>query len=491
MSKIAWGSVPATLNAVIDESGESSARTGEILDGRYELVEKIGEGGMGQVYVARHQMLGRRFAVKLVHPELVCSAKLLRRFSREALAASRLESDHVVAVTDCGQAGDGTPYYVMELLRGTDLRQLLRHEGTLPVPRVVSLALDVCRGLRIAHEGGLVHRDLKPANVFLVKHDDGSESAKILDFGVVQLLDENSNSRPGALVGTIKYMPPEQVLAEGSVDARADLYALGAIIYECLSGRPPFVGGNTEEVLFRILNGAIEPLAELRTDLPAGLESVVAQALARSPRDRHASAAVFEERLLPFLGGANHRGRPGSFRSADEPCSTTVTAENGQPSAWIPKQRSELGGRRALRAALAMVVGTIVVLAIGNLYARPSTRALGELRPTSTSWIPSVKQLEMGAKERRSVKGARTTVEWPPLAADFNANAHPIRHPRDGRGSRPRVGGDPVGPRSDFATNRNPQRTAASRPAPGASVGSTPSYPAVFFDDNNPYEISE
>jgi hypothetical protein len=144
-----------------------------------------------------------------------------------------------------------------------------------------------------------------------------------------------------------------------------------------------------------------------------------------------------------------------------------------------------------LRAALAMVVGTIVVLAIGNLYARPSTRALGELRSTSTSWIPSVKQAEIGAEARRSVKGEKTHVEPPSLGADFAANAHPMAAATDGRGSRTRVGRDPAKPRSDLAPNRNPQRTATSRPAPGASVNSTATYPAVSFDDNNPYEISE
>jgi eukaryotic-like serine/threonine-protein kinase len=283
-------------------TNESRKRTGEILAERYQLLERIGEGGMGEVYVARHLVLGRRFAVKLIHPKLVRSANLLRRFSCEALAAGRLESDHVVAVTDCGHTGDGSPFYVMELLKGADLRQLLRRAGPLPLQKVLGIVLDVCRGLSAAHANGLVHRDLKPENIFVVTRDDGSQSAKILDFGVVQLRDESSSSRPGTLIGTVKYMSPEQVLAEGSVDARADIYALGVIVYECLSGQVPFVGGSTEEVLFRILNGAIKPLRDSTGELPDGFEESVMRALARSPGDRYSTIADFAQSLLRFRG---------------------------------------------------------------------------------------------------------------------------------------------------------------------------------------------
>jgi serine/threonine protein kinase len=284
-----------------DDHVPSKSRVGEVLGGKYEVVRKVGEGGMGEVYEARHHLLGRRFAIKLLRPEFVRSRKMQRRFSREALSASRLESDHVVAVIDCGHLSEGVPYYVMELLRGQDLRNLLRQSGRLDVAHAARLIVDVCRGLQIAHGSGLVHRDLKPENIFVAVGDDGRECAKILDFGVVQLCGGNSTADDGALVGTLKYMAPEQALGQALVDQRADLYALGAILYECITGVVPHPGRNKEEVLFHVMNQEPKPLAEFGLDLSSDVVLIIRRALERRPEMRFQFATELEAALLRLL----------------------------------------------------------------------------------------------------------------------------------------------------------------------------------------------
>jgi len=303
---------------------------------------------MGEVYEARHRVLGRRFAVKLLHPELVRSGRMLRRFSRESLSASRIESDHVVAVVDCGHLPDGAPYFVMDYLRGQDLRKVLLDVDQLPVPRAVRLIIQVCRGLGAAHELGLVHRDLKPENIFLERKDDGRECAKILDFGVVQTNGGNSTAQAGALIGTLKYMAPEQARGDARLDQRADLYALGAILYECLAGVVPHPGQNTEEVLFHIMSQEPIPLLELRPRLDPGLVGVIARCLERQLDKRFQSAAELAAALLPYAGDGPTQLteviRHGHDTSADE---TLAEASAKAAFAQTPPshaQSSPIGG---------------------------------------------------------------------------------------------------------------------------------------------------
>jgi serine/threonine protein kinase len=291
------------LESPTGDDDATPSRVGEVLCDKYELVRKIGEGGMGEVYEARHRVLGRRFAVKLLHPELVRSGRMLRRFSRESLSASRIESDHVVSIVDCGHLPDGAPFYVMDYLRGQDLRSVLRVLGQLPVPRAIRLIIQACRGLRVAHELGLVHRDLKPENLFIERTDDGRDRAKILDFGVVQTSGGNSTAQSGSLIGTLKYMAPEQARGDTPLDQRADLYALGAMLYECLAGEVPHPGRNAEAILFHVMNEQPIPLREMRAGLDPNLEAIVKRCLERHPNDRFQSADELANALEQHVDG--------------------------------------------------------------------------------------------------------------------------------------------------------------------------------------------
>jgi serine/threonine protein kinase len=192
---------------------------GASVGGTYRVLALLGAGGMGEVYEVEHERLHRRFALKILRGALY--GKGLERFRREARAVARLESEHVVSAIDCGELADGTPYFVMERLRGRDLRHLLEDLGQLPIPRAVRLVQDACRGVAAAHRAGLVHRDLKPENLFVVERENGEELCKVLDFGVAKL-EAASSTENGSLIGTVKYMAPEQLVDGSKVDARAD-----------------------------------------------------------------------------------------------------------------------------------------------------------------------------------------------------------------------------------------------------------------------------
>jgi serine/threonine-protein kinase len=376
-----------------------ASRVGEVLGDKYELTRKIGEGGMGEVYEAKHLVLGRRCAIKLLHPELTRSHRMLHRFSREALEASRLDSDHVVSVFDCGHTSVGTPYYVMELLRGEDLRHVLKRDGTLAVSRAVRIGVDVCRGLHVAHDRSLVHRDLKPENVFVVVRDDGREVAKILDFGVVLVTGSAPTTQAGTLVGTIRYMSPEQVRGDAGVDARADIYALGVILYECLVGEVPYAGRNAEELLFHVMNDAPRPVRELRAEIPLGLERVIERALDRDPRRRHQSAVELAEALIPFGAKdlASLRARyeiraPALAASEADPRVTSEDTidEDLAVSHAAPARRARLSARMmAFGVALAVLVGGAVGFYGGARRTERVSHAAPSAEPDRSPVLPA------------------------------------------------------------------------------------------------------
>jgi eukaryotic-like serine/threonine-protein kinase len=281
----------------------STVDVGTTIAGKYVLTRKLGEGGMGAVYEAQHTVIGRRFAVKFLRPELAGQNDMLARFRREAQAAGSLDSNHVVAVVDFGVEG-ALPYMVMEFLKGQELRTLIAQTGRLAVERAVDFAIQTCRGLAAAHAKDIVHRDLKPENIFIAQHN-GGELLKILDFGVAKLRGNVATgliTKPGSMLGTLYYMPPEQVRGDQTIDQRADIYALGAILYECLTNRYPHPGIDAETILYHIMHQPIVRLETLRQDLPEELVSIVHKSLAYEPSLRYRTAEEFGARLLPFAG---------------------------------------------------------------------------------------------------------------------------------------------------------------------------------------------
>ena len=268
--------------------------------GQYHLIRKLGEGGMGEVFLAEHALLKRPCALKQIKGSANSEPLALARFEREVQSSARLAHPNSIEIFDYGRTVDGTFYYVMEYLRGMNLADLLRECGPLPPGRVVYLFRQVCAALAEAHGLGMVHRDLKPANVFVAVRGGESDVAKVLDFGLVKLTGD-----PGAanlttdmmVSGTPLFMAPEQAAGELTLDARADLYALGAVMYYALTGRPPFEGNNAFAVMMAHARDPLTPPRAVRPDVPADLEEVVLCCLFKRPEDRYPNSKALGEAL--------------------------------------------------------------------------------------------------------------------------------------------------------------------------------------------------
>jgi eukaryotic-like serine/threonine-protein kinase len=287
------------------ESGERPSTRAEQLiggsiDGRYTVLGLLGAGGMADVLEVEHRELGRRFALKLLRAVSSRDASLRARFEREARTVAGLESEHIVAILDCGRTELDEPFFVMERLRGQDLRQLLDAEGALTTPRALQIAIHVTRALEVAHAAGVVHRDLKPENLFLVRGGSRGETCKVLDFGVAKLAGE-SLTLPGTLLGTARYMSPEQIRDGDSVGPPTDVFSLGAILYECLAGVPAFSADTLERVLFKIVSEPPPSLSVVRPELPAPLVALVEQMLSKDPAARPQNARDLGRELARYV----------------------------------------------------------------------------------------------------------------------------------------------------------------------------------------------
>jgi serine/threonine-protein kinase len=281
-------------------------KTGDVIAGKYQIEKIVGEGGMGVVFAAHHLMLDQRVAVKVLLVDAARGEEVVERFVREAQAAARVKSDHVVRVMDAGSLDNGLPFLVMEHLEGCDLAELLSLDGPLELADVCDYTLQVLAALGQAHAAGIVHRDLKPANIFLRARDVGPNLVKILDFGISKQESERARWKQltgQACLGTPAYMSPEQLRSSKSVDSRADLWSLGVVMYELLTGELPFDGESPGEIFAAILEKTPTPLAVRRADVPAALGLVITRALQRDRDARFADAAEFARAVAPFGSG--------------------------------------------------------------------------------------------------------------------------------------------------------------------------------------------
>jgi serine/threonine-protein kinase len=437
---------------------------GHEIDGRFRVIDRIGGGGMGSIFRVEHTGLERPFAMKVLRTELSHDHGMVERFRREARAAASLASEHVVAIVDSGILPDRRPYFVMDLLVGADLRRLLEAHGTLAPARVANLGIDVCRGLSAAHRVGLIHRDLKPENLFVTRGDDGRDVCKILDFGVAKGNDSGT-TRPGALVGTVRYMAPEQVGLDAPVTPRTDLHALGVILYECLCGVAPFEGDTTERSLYAIMNGTPAPLGERRPELSAELAAVVMRAFSRRPEDRYPNALALAEALLPFAAGRQASPTEAWWVDVRADCNPTdggqrtpvLESTAGEP-AVVPERKPERPAfpwRVALSSAL---IGAMLAGFAWSMVERRSARPADGAPPPP----PERPVTELVAPQSRAEHTGSGVISRP---------APPVEQPA--KASQPRT--------------QPAARPARSAAAPAASPATPRLPPSTTFDSANPY----
>ena len=281
---------------------DTAKMLGSIIE-RWKILRKIGEGGMGRVFEAEHTEIGRRVAIKILHPVYSRTPEVVARFRMEARAASRIGHPNIIEITDSGTTVDGSFYFVMELLEGVDLAERLKKSQRLPVEEVLAIATQVAQALGAAHQINIVHRDLKPENIFLINRDGNPGFVKVLDFGIAKSLEEEKIRKlttPGMAMGTPEYMAPEQASGKGS-DARSDIYSLGAILYEMLTGRAPIHGDNMMDILIRKATVDPEDVAVLRPDVPAAVAQLVMRTLSRNPDGRPQSMGELAAELNQLI----------------------------------------------------------------------------------------------------------------------------------------------------------------------------------------------
>ncbi|MBI5499511.1 MAG: serine/threonine protein kinase [Deltaproteobacteria bacterium] len=322
---------------------------GTLLGGKYRLVRQIGAGGMGRVFEAVHEQTERSVAVKLLSPEAAQHADTRARFDREARAAGRIGHDNICEVIDVGFGENDVPYLVMPLLRGKSLGNLIRQEGRLSLRRAVDVSAQILAALGAAHASNVVHRDLKPDNVFLVRMGDREDFVKVLDFGISKIIGDQrpdaTLTQTGTILGTPYYMSPEQARGMKDLDPRVDVYAMGAILYQMLTGKPPFDGDSYNQLLGSILLDDFPRPTVLRPDVPPALEELILRATEKDRDKRFRDAAEMREALLVVVTGTSlrpsdpHADRPSMITGETLPLSSSAAGTAGAPpstSGWAP-----------------------------------------------------------------------------------------------------------------------------------------------------------
>jgi serine/threonine-protein kinase len=332
---------------------------GRVIAERYLILARLGEGGMGRVYLAEHVKMNRQCAIKVMNPSLVNDTESSQRFAREASNAARILHPNVAAVFDYGEA-DKVVYLVMEYVDGESLSSILQKDGALDPRRAIDLARQVADGLHAAHELGIVHRDLKPDNVIVTRNRAGKEIAKVVDFGIAKAVNdskEDALTKSGLVIGTPEYMSPEQLLGD-PVDARTDVYALGCILFQSLTGNAAFAADTREQMIRRRLHEPAPHIRDLIPALPARLDTLIVHMLARSPSDRVATAAEARDQLDPALTLSGWDPRTMTQGVGDSSDATSI-----MPAAVITAPTdTQVGGaaQPAKKGGRGMLVGSLI-----------------------------------------------------------------------------------------------------------------------------------
>jgi len=458
------------------------ARPGTVLQGKYRIDAVLGVGGMGAVVRAQHLVLDEPVAVKVLLPELAFNEEAAARFIREAKAALRIKSDHVVRVLDVDRLPDGTPYMAMELLDGADLDAVLDEHGPLDPASAVDAIIQACVALSEAHAEGIVHRDIKPANLFEVDDGRGGRAVKVLDFGISKLTDpsEQAMTKTATVMGSALYMSPEQLDSAKDVDARADIFALGVTLFQLLSGQLPFEGETMPQLVASVMAGKRQDLAELVPELPAELVAAVHRALATRRDDRQQSAAELAAALTPFAsprGAAiaqtlataspvvDRSGGGAAARTEGAAAAATAGGGTSAPMATDPTVLAPPTSKARwpwVAAVAAVLIAIVVVLSFrsGEPGAQtPASAAPGEDEGASDAPGATGGADVTGAPGDNPSAGASPTATLPPPAsAATAASASPSTSAATPPSTRP---GTP------------PRQTGGSRPPPPPTATST------------------
>ena len=507
------------------ESRPAEVEAGQVVGGKWRVGALIGRGGMGAVYEGTNTSIGKKVALKFIDAEFARNVDIASRFQREAEAASLVESAHIVHIFDSGTTDIGLPYIVMELLRGEDLRSRINRLRRLPKEEAVHIVAQTLRGLHRAHEAGIVHRDLKPDNIFLVDRDDDPLFAKIVDFGISKMTRRSGDAagsagtltRQGVVLGTPFYMSPEQAQAFADLDHRTDLWSVGAILFECLGGKPPHTGDAYEQIIISICTTDAPDVRTLDPNVPAPLAEFVARALRRDRASRFQTAKEMLDALQAT--GVTPVRTLGGF-SSGQGASANVTTGGGSNEAALaqsaPSGRTRVswtaGGAAAAagdadaaalddaRGARAkgvrrrglVILGVIVMaaaflLTFGLLGARrhdPSPGALGEGAGSGAAAKPPAPELatttpssaaDPGAPAPGAPGSAAPTSAAPRVAKEIPAATKP-----PAGGAKPRRAGaaPPTGPATGTAaTPPPPAATASTRTGVAGGLQIKTSYP--------------
>jgi eukaryotic-like serine/threonine-protein kinase len=473
----AAGNAP-DFGLVLNDASRAGATTagaelseGHIIAGKYRIERVIGTGGMGVVHLAVHVALDEPVAIKVLRPVMMAVPGMVTRFTREARAASKIKSEHVARVTDVDTLPTGVPYMVMEYLEGIDLAALRRKVGPLPIGEAATYIAQACDAIGEAHKLGIVHRDLKPSNLFLAQRRDDRRAIKVLDFGIskVESPSEEDTTQTGMTMGSPKYMSPEQMRSMRDTDSRTDIWSLGAILYELLAGRPPFIAQSMAQVCALVLHGEPPPLRTLRPDVPPSLEAIVARCLDKAPGARFATAADLARSLAPFL---DMMGESGAIQiEEDIPISSEASPSSARTSSATAPTVALACARPSSSSSPTGTLATAHALSTASVPRR-SKRAVVVALAVALALGGGALLLSRGSIEQGA---APPTAAGEPVATDGRAAAAPVPTSPPAHGERGLQQGTGASRPDVAATPPRPLGVAsavgavAARAVPGAS----------------------
>lgn len=412
---------------------------GDILAGKYCIERTLGLGGMGAVFAANHLILGKIVAVKVLLPSQMHQADAALRFLREGRAASQIQSEHVAKVLDVGTHGVGLPFLVMEFLEGEDLASRIQRLGPQPLHDVAAWVLQVCEVMEEAHAKGIVHRDIKPSNIFIARRPNGRELIKVLDFGISKVSEDLSDgfrTASRAILGSPFYMAPEQMRASGTVDGRADIWSLGCVIFEALTGRPPFLAEDLTVLVARVLHDVPPSAQEIRPDLPDEIEAILVKCLAKDRQDRFQKIRDLIQALAPFTGiSSNMEDKPSSLELLPAPLQQTIAAPATPLDPLGNLLHFPSPSKRPVLLGLLVLLVTGVALLVG-FFARPPGVAKPSLvattlpsTPPSFQNISAAPALVVSAPSSLLVASSSPASSSPVASTTFVNSSHPSEHP--------------------------------------------------------------